>query len=117
MCGKLEREGESKRSIADIAEATAEARHDRGATTAAVEFLKDYLTRCGGTADSAAVKRDGEAAGHHLRTIERARCRIGIVFTPMDFPRRTDWSLPDWVDKPAPHPSGGGTGGTGATGL
>jgi hypothetical protein len=59
----------------------------------ATDWLQDYLTEQGGTADSADVKREGLKAGHGKDALQRARAKLPITTVSVGFPRRTHWAL------------------------
>ena len=91
--GKLEWLGEGTRTIKDALAAAGESAGDKSATTEASEWLRDFLSEQGGTADSALVKREGLKAGHSRETLRRARTRVGVLSATSGFPRRAFWSL------------------------
>lgn len=95
--GQLDWIGEGKRSIKEALAATAESAGDKSATSEAAEWLEDYITSKGGTADFADIKRDGTRAGHSKDAIRRARPRLSITATTSGFPRKSYWSLPSPV--------------------
>ena len=91
--GKLEWTGETTRTIREALEATADTTGDKSATTEAGEWLTDYLSSQGGTADSADIRREGLKAGHSKNAIHRARGKVGILSVTSGFPRRAFWQL------------------------
>lgn len=92
--GKLEWLGECDRSIRDALEASAEAIGDKTATSEAADWLSDFLTDQGGTAESASIKAAGKQAGHSADALKRARRQLRIASDSRGFPRRTYWILP-----------------------
>jgi hypothetical protein len=76
-------------SIRDALEAST---YERGALDEAVEWLRDYLTREGGSAVASVALRAGKQAGHSERTLRRAREKLGIDSTPKGFPAVPVWS-------------------------
>lgn len=92
--GKLHWTGESDRSIRDaIQEAAEVGGGNRTVVSEAADWLQDYLTEQGGSADSADVKRDGFKAGHGKDALQRARLKLQITTVSVGFPRRTHWVL------------------------
>jgi len=67
----------------------------RTAVGEAAGWLTDYLTIAGGTADSAALKREGAKAGHTTDALKRARTKLRLTVTAEGYPRRTWWTLPN----------------------
>jgi hypothetical protein len=91
--GRLAWAGESVQTIREHFEAASESAGDRTATSEASDWLSDYLTSEGGTAESAAVKAAGKRAGHSIDALKRARKKLRIVSDSRGFPRRTYWIL------------------------
>jgi hypothetical protein len=92
--GKLHWTGESDRSIREALQQAAEtAGCNRTTVGEAGDWLQDYLASHGGSADSAALKRDGVKAGHSKDAIQRARTKLRIRTVSIGFPRRTHWVL------------------------
>jgi len=58
------------------------------------DWLMDYLTDNGGTAEYADIKRDGAKAGHSIDAVKRARSKHRIKFVSYGKPRRTRWEIP-----------------------
>ena len=92
--GKLEWTGETTRSIRETLDVAAESSGDRTAAQEAGDWLLDYLTEQGGTAESAAAKEAGKAAGHSIDALKRARRLHKVTVEPRGFPRRTFWMRP-----------------------
>jgi hypothetical protein len=91
--GKLQWEGASTTSIS---EAIRQA-DDGGMATAvgeAKDWLEDFLTLAGGTAESADVKAAGKKAGHSEAALQRARPKLKLEVESHRVPRKTWWSLP-----------------------
>jgi hypothetical protein len=95
--GRVDWNGETERTLADLLEVAATGPEHRTATQEAAEWLADWLASQGGTDDSASIKREGGKAGHSQDSLKRARRKIGAESTAEGFPRRTYWSLPDSV--------------------
>jgi hypothetical protein len=92
--GKLHWTGETERSIHDALQEAVETRGgNRTVVSEATDWLQDYLTEQGGSADSADVKREGLKAGHGQGALQRARAKLPITTKPVGFPRRTHWVL------------------------
>jgi len=81
-------------TIRDTLESAQQTSEDRSAVTEAAGWLHDYLTEQGGSAESAAVKSAGRAAGHSEDAVKRARNRIKVSSVAEGFPRTTRWALP-----------------------
>ena len=113
--GKLVWTGEVETTIADAVRSAAVDSDDKHATLDAADWLDDYLTSQGGTAESASVKKAARAAGHSDRTLHRARQKLHITTSSQGFPRKTWWNLPEAADSPATGPRDHGT--TGTTGT
>ena len=66
------------------------------AEATAESWLRDYLLENHPRMDSAEVKADAKAADIALRTLQRARRRLGVVIEPAkgERPFRTCWGLP-----------------------
>jgi hypothetical protein len=92
--GRVEWIGETARSLTEVMESTGEGAEHRSATAEAVDWLTDYLTTLGGTAESAEIKREGAKAGHSIDSLKSARRRIKATSENVGFPRRTYWTLP-----------------------
>lgn len=92
--GQLQWTGESDRSIREALESAAEANEDKSATGEASDWLSDFLTDKGGSADSAEVRREGGKAGHSKNSLFRAKSKLGIASISSGFPRRAFWKLP-----------------------
>jgi hypothetical protein len=73
------------------------------AVESAACWLGPYLAARGGQALSADIKRDGQAAGHSVPALVRARQRAGIAFTWTGGPRhhQTTWRIAGAPDAPA----------------
>jgi AAA domain len=68
----------------------------------AAEWLAGYLSKHGGRADSADVRKDGKAAGHSVATLKRATAEAGVsTENTQTTPRRTIWVLDDYEGAPA----------------
>ncbi len=91
---RLQWTGESECSIQSAAEAAAASTGDRSAKAEARDWLSDYLTSQGGSADSAKVKREALKAGHQAWPLREARRALRLVCEGRGFPRETWWSLP-----------------------
>ena len=90
--GKLTWTGEADRSVREALQQFAETGGgNRTAVQDAADWLQDYLTGKGGSADSADVKRDGGKAGHSHDSLKRARHKLKITSVSVGFPRRTQW--------------------------
>jgi len=81
-------------TIRDTLESAQQTSEDRSAVTEAAGWLHDYLREQGGSAESAAVKSAGKAAGHSEDAVKRARNRIKVSSVAEGFPRTTRWALP-----------------------
>ena len=92
--GKLEWVGESHRTIREALNAASESADARSALQEAADWLVDYLTEQGGTAESKAIKDAGQKYGHSASTLKRARASINAVVESHEMPRRSLWSLP-----------------------
>ena len=92
--GKVEWIGQTDLSITEALAASGEDPDSRNATKEAVEWLDDYLKSVGGCAASGAVKDNGKAVGHSVRTLDRARKQLKITVESSGFPRQTFWRLP-----------------------
>lgn len=92
--GKLEWTGEASRSIREALDVAAESSGDRSAGQEAGDWLSDYLTEQGGTAESRTIKEEGRKAGHSADALKRARRLLRIQSDARGFPRRTYWLLP-----------------------
>ena len=86
--------GERSESIGDILEAIGDGADVRTATTEAADWLADFLSLAGGSADSATVKTQGQRQGHNGRTLQRAAARLQLRISSDGFPRHTIWALP-----------------------
>lgn len=88
--------GETEGSISDAMERAAQDPETRTAIGDAGSWLKEYLTSCGGAADSAAIKDAGRGEGHNAKTLSRALKKLGGRAESVQnvFPRRTIWTLP-----------------------
>jgi hypothetical protein len=92
--GKLVWTGESDLSIRDALQQAVEARgENRTVVSEAADWLQDYLTQQGGSADSADVKKEGAKAGHSHDALKRARHKLKAAAVSVGFPRRTHWTL------------------------
>src|SRR6185312_16391095 len=76
--GRLVWGQESAVSIADALASASDT--DRTATGEAGDWLMDYLTDNGGTAEYADIKRNGAKAGHSIDALKRARSKHRINF-------------------------------------
>src|SRR6266571_54799 len=85
---------DSSKSLFDAITTTPMTAGDLTAVQEAYDWLHDYLESLNGPADSAAVKRAGQHAGHTLRTLHRARERLHLIVSHAGYPRRTFWTLP-----------------------
>jgi hypothetical protein len=91
--GRLQWEGQTDRSIADVLRSANESTEARTATQEAVEWLTDYL-ELHKVASSQTIKMDGKQAGHSADALKRARRKIGAGSISHGYPRRTYWSAP-----------------------
>lgn len=66
---------------------------DRTAVGDAGEWLLDYLSSTGGSAEFADVRKHGMAAGHSLNALKRARHRHKITAESHGFPRTSTWTV------------------------
>ena len=103
--------GDSEQSareyFADSADTDADDGTDR---TTAEGWLREYL-KDGKAIDSAVVKRDAKAADISVRTLQRARKKLGNVSVKLEgSPPRSFWKIPSVP--PGPHIGKGGTDGT-----
>jgi hypothetical protein len=85
--------GETHQTIKEAIAAATENAGDKSATTEAADWLADYLTSQGSTADSAGIKAAGAAAGHTRISLQRARVRLHLDTDSRGFPRKTYWSI------------------------
>ncbi len=93
--GRLSWTGEREGSIRDVLEMVGDGgAESRTARQEAADWLTDYLTVQGGTADSAEVKKEGQKAGHSPDALKRGRKLAKVTSNSYGFPRRTLWSLP-----------------------
>ena len=92
--GKLKWMGETTRSIREALDVASGSTRDRTAAQEAGDWLLDYLTEQGGTAESAAAKEAGKAAGHSIDALKRARRLHKVTVESRGFPRRTYWVRP-----------------------
>ena len=92
--GRVDWVGETNLTIAEALIASGEDSDTRTATQDAVGWLADYLKSVGGCAGSGAIKDNGHAVGHSLRTLQRARAKLGITTESSGFPRQTFWRMP-----------------------
>jgi AAA domain len=92
--GRLVWSGESNVTITDAMRRSAETSDDKSAAAEATDWLEDYLTSKGGTAESADAKKAGHAAGHSDKALRMARERLKLDVESHGFPRQTWWSLP-----------------------
>jgi hypothetical protein len=100
--GKVEWLGEREGSISDRLETASQSSEDRSLTGDAVEWLDYWLTSKGGEDDSANVKKAASASGHAVRTLQRARNKLGITVVKRGtVPYTTCWALP--ADAGVPH--------------
>jgi hypothetical protein len=114
--GQLRWTGETDRSIRDaMQEATETSGGDRTATSEAGDWLQDYLTSVGGSADYASLIREGAKAGHAKNTIIRAKGRIGVTSITAGFPRRATWALSSQSSQRSGETSTNGINGTTGT--
>ncbi len=105
--GKLQWTGESECSIREaMQQANETAGANRTVVTEAADWLEDYLTSKGGSADSAEVKREGNKAGHPLATLQRARTKLNVVAISVGFPRKTHWKLSSQSSHQSSHARG-----------
>jgi hypothetical protein len=92
--GRLAWTGEADTSIEDaLQQATEVGTGNRTATAEAADWLHDYLTHQGGSADSVEIKRAATKAGHAVAALQRARTTLHISTASVGFPRRTHWTL------------------------
>lgn len=66
---------------------------DRTAVGDAGDWLLDYLSSTGGSAEFADVRKHGQAAGHSLTALKRARHRLKITAESHGFPRTSTWAV------------------------
>ena len=92
--GKLKWMGETTRSIREVLDVASGSTKDCTAAQEAGDWLLDYLTEQGGTAESAAAKEAGKAAGHSIDALKRARRLYKVTVESRGFPRRTYWVRP-----------------------
>ena len=92
--GQLRWTGETTRTIGEALEVAAQTSGDRSATSEAQDWLDDYLTSQGGSAESSTVKAAGKDAGHALAAVNRARKLLKVKTSSAGFPCRTTWHLP-----------------------
>lgn len=85
--------GEDPRSIAEVLNTKVEPSNERTETDGCAAWLADFLS-IHQVARSQDVKAEARREGHSVRTVERARVRIGAGVTNRGFPRRTWWSDP-----------------------
>ena len=90
----LEWAGDDTRTIREALESAGQLGEDRSATSEAADWLRDYLTDAGGTADCAEAKTAGKTAGHSADAIKRARHKLHVTSRTYGFPRRAFWTLP-----------------------
>lgn len=87
----------------------------------AVKWLRSYLTAASGRVESSQAKKDGVAAGHTERTLQRAVLDIEARPESEGFPRRTYWILDSVVQATAQADQSrqalAGSPGVGATGA
>jgi hypothetical protein len=100
--GRIEWLEEVEGSIGDAMERAQQDPETRTAIGDAAAWLSDYLSRCGGQADSAAIKDAGRGDGHNAKTLSRALRKLGGRAESIkdSFPRRTLWALPTKTPKP-----------------
>lgn len=89
--GRLVWAGESELSIREALQVTTESHGDRTVLGEAADWLDDFLSSQGGTADSADIKREGRTAGHTHAALHRARIKLNVGTLSVGFPRRTLW--------------------------
>jgi len=92
--GGLEWTGTTDQSIRDALDISGESSETRTAIRDATDWLEDYLKSVGGCAASGAVKDNAKVYGHSIRTLQRARDRLGIKMESSGFPCQTFWRLP-----------------------
>jgi hypothetical protein len=93
--GKVEWLGERAGTVSDHLETAAQSKEDRSETSDAAEWLDYWLTSKGGEDASANIKKAGMASGHSVRTLQRAREKLGILSIARgQIPRTTCWALP-----------------------
>ena len=92
MTGQLVWGEASAMTIAEAAEAAAEASGDTTATSEAADWLSDYMVTQNGMAESAKIKAEGRKAGHSPDALQRARKKLKLESKPHGFPRQTTWS-------------------------
>lgn len=88
--GQLRWTGEDDRSIRDVVREPADG--ERQSKNKAGEWLLAYLVARKGAAESSAVKRDAEGAGHSATTLKRARKAANVTAHAVG--RTTWWLLP-----------------------
>jgi hypothetical protein len=88
--GKLRWTGEDARSIRDVVREPVDG--ERQSKNKAGDWLLEYLVARKGAAESSAVKRDAEAAGHSATTLKRARKTANVTAHAVG--RTTWWLLP-----------------------
>jgi len=83
-------------TIRDTLESAQQSAENRTATEDAAEWIVEYLTAQGGTAESKVIKTAARAAGYSSATLGRARPRAGVeVRRVREFQGASCWSLPD----------------------
>ncbi len=87
-------------SIREVLEANSDTAERRSETSEAAEWLRDYLTARGGSAESTAVRADGQFAGYTKDALRRARERIKATAYGEGFPRKTWWRMPGFTVAP-----------------
>jgi hypothetical protein len=93
--GRLSWDGEDKRLIDEIVEASNEVAGDNASDLlSARAWLTDYLAQQDGVASSQDIKKAGRDEGHAEHTLKRARQRLAAGVANVGFPRRTYWSSP-----------------------
>jgi DNA polymerase-1 len=79
--GKLVWLEESEESIFDAMRRATETPEQKSAADEAKEWLRDYLSAHGGSAESATIKKAAQSAGHRDWAVQRARKTLGLVVT------------------------------------
>jgi hypothetical protein len=92
--GRLVWGDDSTATIHDAMRRAAETSDDKSAAAEAADWLDDYLTSKGGTAESADAKKAAHASGHSEKALRIARERLKLEIGQHGFPRKTWWTLP-----------------------
>jgi putative DNA primase/helicase len=86
-------EGTAREILADAEALSEDQRSERGDVDS---WLREMLAECGGSLDKKSIMAAAKASGHHDRTVQRARERLGIVTQMAGFGvnKHSIWSLP-----------------------